>query len=101
MIIQKYCKSEISPYHNNMYIIHYNQIFYDKIGAINTSYHIFQSRIFGLTYANYLKMLRDNYNAIIIGKGHRYPVAYFKNIEDINKIIYELNKRFTTLFENL
>lgn len=101
MKIQKYCRAEVSPYHNDMYIIHYEDKFYNLIGPIRGSYHIFQARIFGLDYADYLRMLRDNYNAIIIGKEHKYPVAYFKNKNDVDKIVTELNNRFTQLFEKI
>lgn len=97
MITRTYFFAEESPCHKDMYLIMGKDIFYNFVGKIKGSYHVFQARAFGLTYASYLRMLRDNYNATIIGKGHKYPVAYFKNKEDISKIIAELNKRFTIL----
>lgn len=99
MKIQKYCRVESSPCHNDMYLIGYEDRFYNLVGPVRGSYHILQARIFGIDYANYLRMLRDKYNAVIIGKEHRCPVAYFKNKEDINKIVNELNIRFTEFFE--
>jgi hypothetical protein len=47
----------------------------------------------GLTYANYLRMCRDKYGAEIIGKGDRYPVAYFKLSQGLVDLIEELNAR--------
>jgi hypothetical protein len=47
----------------------------------------------GLTYANYLRMCRDKYGAEIIGKGDRYPVAYFKLSQGLVDLVEELNAR--------
>lgn len=57
------------------------------------SYHIIQARLFGIGYASYLRMCRDVYGAEIIGKGNKYPVAYFKLSNELNALIEQLNAR--------
>lgn len=57
------------------------------------SYNIIRARLMGLTYAQYLRMCRDEFGAEIIGKGDLYPVAYFKPSQGLNDLIDQLNAR--------
>lgn len=57
------------------------------------SYNVIGARLMGLTYAQYLRMCRDVYGAEIIGKGNKYPVAYFKLSNELNALIEQLNTR--------
>lgn len=41
------------------------------------SFNLLPARLMGLDYANYLRMCRDMCGATIMGKGNKYPVAYF------------------------
>ena len=88
---------EESPIHKNMYIILPTSYFYSFISSTKGSYHVYQARAFGLSYANYLRMLRDEHKAVIYGKNQLYPAAFFKTKEDGAKILAELNRRFTKL----
>ena len=56
------------------------------------SYWILGSRLFGLSYPNYLRYLRDEYGATLVGKD--IPSFYFKEKKDCESVINELNKRF-------
>ena len=57
------------------------------------SFNIIGARLMGLTYAQYLRMCRDEFGAEIIGKGDLYPVAYFKLSRGLNDLIDQLNAR--------
>jgi hypothetical protein len=57
------------------------------------SYNVIQARLMGLTYAQYLRMCRDCFGAEIIGKGSKYPVAYFKLSQELQALIENLNAR--------
>ena len=57
------------------------------------SFNIIGARLMGLTYAQYLRMCRDEFGAEIIGKGDLYPVAYFKHSQGLNDLIDQLNAR--------
>ena len=46
-----------------------------------------------LSYANYLRMCRDRYGADIIGKGSKYPVAFFEKNEKTNELVAILNSK--------
>ena len=51
----------------------------------------------GLSYANYLRMCRDLFDADIIGKDSKYPVAYFTNREKLRELIKILNKKMEVI----
>ena len=57
------------------------------------SYNVICARVMGLTYAQYLRMCRDCFGAEIIGKGHLYPLAYFKFSEGLLALEDNLNAR--------
>jgi len=56
------------------------------------SYNILPARLFGITYANYLRLARDEYGAVIYGKGTNYPVAYFDDNAKAHLLVKSLNK---------
>lgn len=68
---------------------------YDNFHLTGTegSYNVICARVMGLTYAQYLRMCRDCFGAEIIGKGHLYPVAYFKLSNHLLALINDLNAR--------
>lgn len=57
------------------------------------SYNVICARVMGLTYAQYLRMCRDCFGAEIVGKGHLYPLAYFKFSEGLLALEDNLNAR--------
>ena len=57
------------------------------------SFNVIQARLFGLTYANYLRMCRDVYGAEIVGKNSGYPYAIFKFSNGLEDLIEQLNAR--------
>ena len=57
------------------------------------SFNVIQARLFGLTYANYLRMCRDIYGAEIVGKNSGYPYATFKFSKGLEDLIEQLNAR--------
>lgn len=75
-------KYVIRPKHDNFYL-----------GFTQGSYNLICARLMGLTYADYLRMCRDYYGAEIIGKGSKYPVAYFTRSDKMDSLIEQLNAR--------
>ena len=63
------------------------------LGFTEGSFNVICARLMGLTYAQYLRMCRDEFGAEIIGKGDTYPVAYFKLSQGLNDLIDQLNAR--------
>lgn len=55
------------------------------------SYNVICARVMGLTYAQYLRMCRDCFGAEIVGKGHLYPLAYFKLSQGLLDLVEILN----------
>lgn len=72
----------IKPIHENFHL-------YSTEG----SYNVICARLMGLTYANYLRMCRDEFGAEIIGKGSLFPVAYFELSQGLMVLIDNLNAR--------
>lgn len=57
------------------------------------SFNIICARLFSISYADYLRMCRDCFGAEIIGKGSKYPIAYFKLSKGLTDLIEQLNIR--------
>ena len=93
---------EQSPCHEGKYYIDFDCEKCDKvkIGVKGGSYAVFASRLFGLTYKDYLKMCRDIYGAELFGKGTRYVIALWSNREQGLKLVKELNKRLNYIVNN-
>ena len=81
-----------SPYYPGKYLIRANLDFF-KLKSTQGSFAVIGARLFGISYADYLRMCRDHYGAEIIGKNSMYPTAYFKPTEKLNDLISELNVR--------
>ena len=83
---------EESPINQGKYVIKPN---FDNLPLYSTtgSYAVLMARTFGVSFANYLRLCRDEYGAEIVGKGSLYPVAYFNEIEKAKMLASELDKR--------
>ena len=94
-----YFKIDESPINPGKYIITPN---FDKLPLYSTvgSDNILMARVMGITYANYLRLCRDEYGAELIGKGSLYPVPYFTELNRVNEMVKELNKRVAELLKN-
>ena len=57
------------------------------------SFNIIQARLFGLMYADYLRMCRDVYGGEIVGKNCKYPYVVFKLSQGLEDLIEQLNAR--------
>lgn len=57
------------------------------------SYNLLMARFLNLSYADYLRLCRDSFQATIIGKNTYYPVAYFKDKLLANELCRLLNAR--------
>ena len=75
-------KYTIKPIHENFHLEY-----------TEGSFNVICARLMNLTYAQYLRMCRDCFGAEIIGKGSKYPVAYFKLSQELNTLIDQLNIR--------
>lgn len=63
------------------------------------SYAVMPSRFFGLSYANYLRLCRNEGGAEIVGKNEKYPIAYFKNDKKAKDFVQKLNEYATFLLQ--
>ena len=83
---------EESPYYPGKYTIRpIHEAFH--LDSTEGSFNLICARLFGIEYADYLRMCRDHFGAEIIGKGSMYPVAYFKFSKQLNDLIDGLNAR--------
>ena len=87
-------------YHKGKFSIDYKPAFYKYVHYTDGSYRVYEARIFGLTFASYLRMVRDIYGAEIVGRGHLYPMVYFDSKEKAEKLAKDLNKRFLIIISN-
>lgn len=88
----KYIKLFETPdgtYQPDIQEIIFNEINY----PISGSYILFFPRLFNLSYADFMRMVRDRYNATLKGKSS-YMTFIFKNKQDCNVFIDDCEKRF-------
>ena len=65
-----------------------------------SSYNVLKARLFGLEYAEFLRMVRDNYSATLIGQTG-YIIEKFKNRNDASRLCIELNKRINQVLKEM
>lgn len=90
--MKNFYKIEQSPVSKKWLI----KINFDKLGEpiyTDGSYSVMPARTLGLSYANYLRYCRDNYNATLVGKGEKYPIAMFDFEVEAKKLLSLLNSR--------
>ena len=61
------------------------------------SLNVLAARVLEISYANFLRLCRDEFGAQIIGKGHKYPVAYFELNEPFYAFLRLLNTRMDVI----
>ena len=92
-VMGKYVYYEETPYNKGKYILalHHDESPFQN--GTSGSYNVFLARIAGLSYADFLRMCRDEFGAEIIGKDKLYPVAYFNRSKELDALIDNLNAR--------
>lgn len=75
-------KMLIQPVHDNFHLKY-----------TDGSFNVVCARLFGLSYAEYLRMCRDVFEAEISGKNSYYPIALFKKGERMTEFLKLLNSR--------
>ena len=76
----KYVYYEETPYNKGKYILALHHDEFPFQNGISGSYNVFLARIAGLSYADFLRMCRDEFGATIIGKNTLYPVLYYRQL---------------------
>lgn len=72
----------IRPVHENFHL-----------NSTEGSFNVICARLLGISYANFLRLCRDEFGAEIIGKDSMYPVAYFNRSKELDALIDNLNAR--------
>lgn len=80
---------ELSPY-SNKYFITMGDDIREYFYGVN-SYSIAPARVLNMSYPEYLRFARDEYNGTIVGKTG-FPIVYFDSKQDIVKLQSLLNK---------
>lgn len=57
------------------------------------SFNVICARLMNLSYAQYLRFCRDMVGGEIVGKGTKYPIAYFSRGERLQAFVRLLNTR--------
>lgn len=97
--MKTYFKLEESPYNPGKYVI---RLIHENLplGIVNGSCNVLAARICGLSWAEYLRMCRDVYEAELVGKNEKYPVAYFANNTKTKELVTLLNKITSTILKH-
>lgn len=89
---------EVSRYNKNYYSIVVPKIIHKLVKGSSCSRAVIASRVFGLTYPEYLKMVSSKYEAILFGKG--YITALFPKTT-IDNFLQEINRRWIYWFAQI
>ena len=92
-VMGKYVYYEETPYNKGKYIISLHHEQFPFADGTSGSYNVFLARLAGLSYADFLRMCRDEFGAEIIGKDKLYPVAYFNFGEGLSVLTKWLDTR--------
>lgn len=65
------------------------------------SYNVLGARVVGVSYAQYLRMCRDLFNAHLMGKGSKYVYPIFETKQDCQKLVDFLNKRLNQIYDTI
>lgn len=58
-----------------------------------------EALLFNLSYPDFLRMARDNYNGTITGKNCLYPMLTFQDKAAAGRLVKELNIRMSSVME--
>lgn len=70
-------------------------------GQMKGAPSVLQARLLGVSYPTYLKILRDNFGAELVGKNHYYVVPYFTFEKDAAYMVKKLNKIAEEMFTKI
>ena len=100
--MKQYFHYEDTPYKPGYYIVKINHDTMPITGTLG-SCNVLMARIFNLSYAEFLRMCRDKFNATIIGKGTIYGMPYFKpeNLDDLKELVRLLNQRTDAILKSI
>lgn len=87
---------------DNTYMVGLEDNIYDLITPyyLNGSYNIVAARVLGFSYPDYLRFVRDNYNATLKGNAG-YSYAIYKNRNDCYDIVKLLNEFWNKIEKDL
>ena len=90
-----YFSVEQSPYSpTGEWVIKTKEYIAKQYYPITGSLNMLFARIMGLTYAEFLRYMRDHYGARLTGKNHTYPFFYFPTQEAATAAATELDNRY-------
>ena len=91
--MEKYFYLDTSPVYTNKYIIRVNIDDLPFPKGTSGSYNVLAARVLNLTYAEYLRYVRDRLGAELVGKRSKYVTPYFDRNEATLELVKLLNKR--------
>lgn len=98
--MKKYFYIDESPMYPDKFLIKMNHDNFLFPNGTTGSYAIFISRLLGLSYPDYLRFARDILGAEIIGKNHKYPLAFFDRSNELTQFVKMLNARMDMIMYN-
>lgn len=97
--MSKFFYFDESPIYTNKYILRLNIDNFLFPKGTNGSFNVFPARVLNLSYADYLRYVRDRLGAELIGKGTKYVMPYFDRNETTDAFVKLLNKRMEYIME--
>jgi hypothetical protein len=92
-IMEKFFYLEESPIYKGKYLIRMDHDKFLFPTGTRGSYNVFPARVLNLDYATYLRYVRDELGAELMGKNSKYVIPYFEMDKNSKLLIKLLNKR--------
>jgi hypothetical protein len=92
-IMEKFFYLEESPIYKGKYLIRMDHDKFLFPTGTRGSYSVFPARVLNLDYATYLRYVRDELGAELMGKNSKYVIPYFEMDKNSKLLIKLLNKR--------
>lgn len=85
----------------NEYMVWFKEGAISRFYPIQGSLSVMQARIMGLSYPDFLRFVRDTYNARLGGIGRTYVSFYFPDENSARKYANMLDKRFEEIITKI
>lgn len=92
-------KVENDAWRLGYYFINFQHPPHSRFEKTGSSYVVFQARLFGLPYNEFLELGQAVYNGELCGKG--FISLIYKNKKDADNMCKELNKRYEILVKQI
>ena len=85
----------------NYYMLKVDHTKLPPVHNFHGSYNVLPAHLLGLSYADFLRMCRDRFGAVLYGKNQKYPIATFSKENCHKELLEILNERTEEILKTI